>query len=104
MMLLLFLLQSPTPTPVAAHVPEWTSALLTLVYVVVFLLIILLLFVSLLRYRRSRMRQSANIAGDLPKAVRKRLGSTTTNRGLRALRWFFFLLAIGVFGFHVYWA
>ena len=80
------------------------SALLTLVYVGGFFLILLLLFISLLRNRSSRARQPGTIPDDLPKAVRKRLGSTTTNRGLRALRWFFVLLAIGVFGFHIYWA
>jgi penicillin-binding protein A len=100
----LLLLQSPTPTPVPPHIPEWTSALLTLVYVGAFLLLILLLYVALLRYRLGRARQSSSVPDDLPKAVRKRLGSTTTNRGLKALRWVFVLLAAGVFGFHIYWA
>ena len=40
----------------------------------------------------------------MPKEVRKRLGSTSTNRGLRALRWVFLLLAVGMFCFHIYWA
>ena len=44
------------------------------------------------------------IPQDLPKDVRKRLGSTSTNRGLRALRWLFVLLALGLFSFHIYWA
>ena len=100
----LLLLQSPTPTPVAPHVPEWMPALLTLVYVGAFLLITLLLFTALLRHRLRRGAQPGSVPDDLPKAVRKRLGSTTTNRGLRALRWFFVVLAFGVFGFHVYWA
>jgi len=79
-------------------------ALFTLVYVGGFFLIALLLFVSLLR-SRSRSAAGTTVAPqDLPKAVRRRLGSTTTNRGLHALRWFFVSLAIGVFGFHVYWA
>ncbi|HEV7474148.1 MAG TPA: penicillin-binding transpeptidase domain-containing protein [Pyrinomonadaceae bacterium] len=52
----------------------------------------------------SRARQASAIPADLPKAVKKRLGSTTTNRGLKALRWVFVLLAAGVFGFHIYWA
>jgi penicillin-binding protein A len=103
-MQLLLLLQTPTPTPAAApHVPEWAPALITLVYLAVFSLIVLLLFLSLLRNRMSRARQ-AHTADDLPKAVRKRLGSTTTNRGLRGLRLLFVLLAAGVFGFHIYWA
>ena len=102
----LLLLQTPTPTPTPAHVPEWTPALLTLTYVIVFSLIVLLLFVSMLRYRLSRAgrAQPAHVPDDLPKAVRKRLGSTTTNRGLRAVRLLFILLAATVFGFHIYWA
>jgi len=79
-------------------------ALFTLVYVGGFFLIALLLLVSLLR-SRSRSAAGTTVAPqDLPKAVKRRLGSTTTNRGLHALRWFFVSLAIGVFGFHVYWA
>ena len=100
----LLLLQSPTPSPVTAPVPERMSALLSLVYVGAFLLIILLLFSSLLRHWLGRAKQYASVPDDLPKEVKKRLGSTTTNRGLRALRWFFVLLAVGVFGFHIYWA
>src|SRR2546425_2178912 len=100
----LLLLQSSTPRPVSAPVPERMSALLTLAYVGAFLLVILLLFISLLRHRLGRAKRSASVPDDLPKAVKKRLGSTTTNRGLRALRWFFVLLAVGIFGFHIYWA
>lgn len=100
----LLLLQTPTPTPVAAHPPEWLSALLTLVYVGALLLGVLVLALGLLRYRLSRARQASAIPDDLPKAVKKRLGATTTNRGLKALRWVFVLLAAGVFGFHIYWA
>ncbi len=100
----LLLFQSPTPSPVPPHVPEWTSALLTLVYVSAFFLVILLLCFSLLRHRLSRARQSGSVPDDLPKAVKKRLGSTTTNRGLKGLRWVFVLFAAGVFGFHIYWA
>lgn len=102
----LLLLQTPipTPTPVAAHPPEWLSALLTLIYVGALLLGVLVLALGLLRYRLSRARQATSIPDDLPKAVKKRLGATTTNRGLKALRWVFVLLAAGVFGFHIYWA
>lgn len=99
---ILFLFQTPTPTPVP-HVPEKMPALFTLIYVTGLGCIILLLLIGLLRSRR---RPEAATAGldELPKAVRKRMGSTSTNRGLRALRWLFILLAAGVFGFHVYWA
>jgi cell division protein FtsI/penicillin-binding protein 2 len=77
-------------------------ALLTLIYVGGFALIILLLLLSLFRNRRS-LRATA-VPEDLPTEVKKRLGSTSTNRGLRALRWLFVMLALGLLGFHVYWA
>ena len=99
-MSLLLLLQSPTPTP--PHVPERVPALLTLVYVGGFALMTLLLLVSLLRSRR-RPTANAAIPADLPKDVKRRLGSTSTNRGLRALRWLFMLLSVAIFSFHIYW-
>src|SRR6476659_5274705 len=89
---------SPLPTP---HVPERTPALLTLIYVGGFGFVILLLLLGLLRSRR---QTASPIPEDLPKAVRKRLGSTSTNRGLKALRWLFVLLSIGLLSFHIYWA
>src|SRR5436190_19132134 len=91
-------LPSPSPTP---HVPERMPALFTLIYVGGFAFIILLLLLGLIRNRRQAV---AAIPKDLPKEVKKRLGSTSTNRGLRALRWLFLLLSLGMFGFHVYWA
>ena len=75
----------------------------TLIYLGGFMAVILLLLLSLIRNRR-QTAPTAAISDDLPKAVRKRLGSTSTNRGLRALRWLFVLLSIGMFSFHVYWA
>ena len=102
--ILLFLFQTPSPSPLPTpHVPERTPALFTLIYVGGFAVIILLLMLSLVRNRRQTAPVAA-ISEDLPKAVRKRLGSTSTNRGLRALRWLFVLLSIGMFSFHVYWA
>ena len=102
--LLLILFQSPSPSPVPTpHVPERMPAMFTLIYVGGLAFVLLLLLLGLVRSRR-RPLASAAIPEDLPKAVRKRLGSTSTNRGLRALRWFFVLLAIGLFSFHVYWA
>jgi cell division protein FtsI/penicillin-binding protein 2 len=82
-------------------VPERTPALFTLIYVGGLGFIILLLLLGLLR---SRKQNAPPIPEDLPKEVRKRLGSHSTNRGLRALRWLFVLLAIGLFSFHIYWA
>ena len=99
---LLLLLQTPTPSPLPTpHVPERTPALLTLIYVGGFGLVILLLLLGLVRNRR---QTSPPIPQDLPRDVRKRLGSTSTNRGLRALRYLFVLLGIGLFSFHIYWA
>ena len=98
--LLLFQLPTPVPTP---HVPERMPALFTLIYVGGFALIIILLLVGLIRNRGPQSKGSA-IAEDLPKAVRKRLGSTSTNRGLRGLRWLFVAMSLAVFSAHIYWA
>jgi cell division protein FtsI/penicillin-binding protein 2 len=100
--LLSLLFQSPAPTPTPPNLPEKMPAVLTLVYMGGFALIILLLLLSFLRNRRRPA--AAAIPSDLPKAVRKRLGSTSTNRGLRALRWLFMLLSIGLLSVHIYWA
>ena len=101
--LLLFQAASPTPTP--ASTPEKFPAWLTLIYVSGLALVALLLAVSIFRNRPFRSAATvATAPGDLPKEVRKRLGATTTNRGLRAWRWLFALAALFVFGFHVYWA
>ena len=78
-------------------------ALFTLIYVGGFGFVILLLLIGLIRNRRSTA-PTTPIPRDLPKDVRKRLGSTSTNRGLRALRWLFVLMAFALFGFHIYWA
>ena len=100
--ILLLLFQTPTASPLPTpHVPERTPALFTLIYVGGLGFIILLLLLGLLR---SRKQNAPPIPQDLPKEVRKRLGSHSTNRGLRALRWLFVLLAIGLFSFHIYWA
>jgi penicillin-binding protein A len=99
----LFLLQSPTPGQVAVQIPERMPALLTLIYLGGLLLIVLLLLISLFLNRRRGASVAAAVPADLPPEVRRRLGSTSTNRGLRALRWIFVLLAVAVFGFHIYW-
>src|SRR5436305_13107091 len=100
--ILLLLFQSPLASPVPTpHVPERMPALFTLIYVGGFALIILLLLLSLVRNRR---HSAPPIPEDLPKEVKKRLGSTSTNRGLRALRWLFLLLSLVMFVLHVYLA
>ena len=97
-MCLLLLLQSPSPapSPVTAHPPEWLAALLTLIYVGAVVLGVLILALGLLRYRLSRARQATSVPDDLPKAVKRRLGATTTNRGLKALRFVFVVLAAAI--------
>jgi hypothetical protein len=97
--LLLFQSPSPSPTPVVEAL-ERMPALFTIIYVGGFGFVILLLFLGLLRNRK-RPSATAAIPADLPKEVRKRLGSASTNRGLRALRWLFILLALGLFSFHI---
>jgi hypothetical protein len=102
MALALFLFQTATPSP--ASTPEKLPAWLTLIYVSGLGLIVLLLLLSLVRTWLRRTPAALTAPANLPKDIRKRLGATTTNRGLRAWRWLFALAAIGVFGFHVYWA
>jgi ribosomal protein S9 len=99
----LLLLQTPTPAQVAVNIPERTPALLTLIYLGGLLLIVLVLLISLFRNRRRGVTVVAAVPDDLPPEVRRRLGSTSTNRGLRALRWIFVLLSISIFAFHIYW-
>jgi len=101
-LLSLLLLQTPSPSPTPV-VLERMPALYTLIYVGGLAFVILLLLLSLVRNRRQPVSTAA-IPSDLPKEVRKRLGSTSTNRGLRALRWLFVLLSLGLFAFHIYWA
>ena len=86
-------------------IPEKQPAMLSLIYVAGLGLLILLLALSLvLGMRRRRSALAAVAPADLPTEVRQRLGVTSTNRGLYALRWLFLILALTVFGFHVYWA
>lgn len=103
-MWLFFFLQTASTT-VNNNVEPLTKrpALLSLVFMGGFAFMVLLLIVSLLRNRAKRSALSAVADKDLPEEVIKRLGSTATNRGLRGLRWLYVLLALSVFGFHVYW-
>jgi penicillin-binding protein A len=102
MALALFLFQTATPSP--ANTPEKLPAWLTLIYVGGLGLVALLLLISLVRSWLRRSPVALTAPANLSKDIRKRLGATTTNRGLRAWRYLFALAAIGVFGFHVYWA
>ncbi len=86
-------------------IPEKLPALLSLIYTAGLALMVLWLGVSLVRGMRHRHSGLAAVAPkDMPREVRQRLGVTSTNRGLYWLRWLFVLLALTVFGFHVYWA
>ncbi|HMG73472.1 MAG TPA: penicillin-binding transpeptidase domain-containing protein [Pyrinomonadaceae bacterium] len=102
MALALFLFQTATPSP--ASTPEKFPAWLTLIYLSGLGFIALLLLVSLIRTWLRRSPSALTAPASLAKEIRKRLGATTTNRGLRVWRWLFALAAITVFGFHVYWA
>jgi hypothetical protein len=101
---LFLLLQAAAATPSPAREPlEKQPALLSIIYMGGLALMVLLLLVSVFRNRR-RSALSAVASSDLPEEVRQRLGSTSTNRGLKVLRWLYVVLALAAFGFHVYWA
>lgn len=100
---ILFLQQAATTAAQNIPVPEKEPALLSLIYMGGLALMILLLMISLIRNRR-RSALAAIAPQDLPEEVRRKLGSTATNRGLRALRILFILMAAGVFSLHFYWA
>src|SRR4051812_34976268 len=106
LMMLMLLLQSATNTAnnnIAQAVPlEKQPAEYSLIFMGGFVLTGLILLISLFRYRRRR--STATVAQDLPTDVRKRLGTSATNRGLKILRLVFVLLTLAVFSFHVYWA
>src|SRR5258708_4526042 len=101
MALALFLFQTATPSP--ASTPEKLPAWLTLIYVSGLAVVGLLLLASLIRTWLRQSPGAPTALANLPKDIRRRLGATTANRGLRAWRWLFAALAISVFGFHVYW-
>jgi penicillin-binding protein A len=101
--MLLLLLQ--TASTVSNKIPEKQPALFTLIYMAGLLLVALLLLLSAWRFkpRRTSFLNDSNSI-DIPEEVQRKLGATATNRGLRVLRWCFALLALVVFGFHIYWA
>src|SRR5574341_1106588 len=102
MPLAFFFLQTATPTPASS--PEKLPAWLTLIFVIGIALVGLLLLISLVRSWLTRSGGAAHVIANLSGEIRKRLGATATNRGLRIWRWLFVLIAISIFGFHVYWA
>ena len=98
----LFLLQAASPTPATS--PEKLPAWLTIVFIAGAAFVALLLLLSLLRAWLSRSGGAGALLSNLPGEIRKKLGATATNRGLRVWRWLFVLIALSMFGFHVYWA
>jgi len=98
----LFLLQTATPSPATS--PEKLPAWLTLIFIIGAAFVALLLLISLVRSWLTRSGGAAALLANLPGEIRKRLGAHATNRGLRVWRWLFVLIALSMFGFHVYWA
>jgi penicillin-binding protein A len=98
--LFLFQAATPSPTPTPERQPAW----LTLIYLAGMGLVAASLLASLLRIWLRRSTTGPTAPANLPKEIRKRLSATSTNRGLRAWRWLFILIALGIFGFHIYWA
>lgn len=78
---------------------ERTPAGLSLIYVAGMGFLVFLLILSFLR----NLRPEFSFQRDLPKEVVRKLSLTVTNRSLRVWQVVFCLLALSVFGFHVYW-
>ena len=82
------------------QVLERTPAGLTLIYLIGLGVLVFFLFTSFIG---NFNRLKYNFELDLPKEVRKKLSATATNRSLRLWQVLFFVLAFGVYGYHVYW-
>jgi hypothetical protein len=81
------------------QVLERTPAGLSLIYLVGISVLVFLLLLSLIR----NLRQQFAFERDLPREVKRKLGSTITNRSLRMWQIVFVVLAGFVYGLHVYW-
>ncbi len=81
------------------QVLERTPAGLTLVYLGGIVLVAVILIIASLANRRHKF----SFEQDLPKEVKRKLGTTSSNRSLQIWRVVFVFLAFFVFGFHVYW-
>ena len=92
-----FLFQTATPSPSPASAPEQLPAWLTLIYMTGLALVGLLLILSIIRNWLKRSGHALTAPAAVHKDVRKRLGATTTNRGLKVWRWLFALIARGPF-------
>lgn len=79
---------------------ERTPAGLTIAYIVGLSILVFFLFTSFIgNFNRPKFNFELN----LPKEVKKKLSLTATNRSLRLWQVVFFILAFGVYGYHVYW-
>ena len=81
------------------QVLERTPAGLSLIYMAGIAVLIVFLLLSFLR----NIRPTFLFQQGLPKEVWKKLSLTMTNRSLRIWQGVFVVLALTVFGFHVYW-
>lgn len=82
------------------QVLERTPAGLSIVYVIGLAVLVFFLITSFIgNFRRPRFNFELN----LPDEVRKKLSSRATNRSLRAWQVVFLVLALAVYGYHVYW-
>ncbi len=104
-MMLLFLLQidweSWRPEKLfGVQILERTPAGLTIAYLAGLSILVFFLFTSFIG-NFNRPKYAFEI--DLPKEVWKKLSSRATNRSLRLWQTVFFMLAFGVYGYHVYW-
>ncbi|MBS1792423.1 MAG: hypothetical protein JSS81_01140 [Acidobacteria bacterium] len=102
-MLLLFLYQLDKLRPekiFGGQVLERTPAGLSIVYLIGVLILLWFLVLSFWgNFRRPKFMFEQNLSRD----VVKKLSSTLTNRSLRLWQIVFVLLALTVYGFHVYW-
>lgn len=81
------------------QVLERTPAGLSIVYLIGITILIAFLVLSFIR----TLRPHYSFEENLPKEVKKRIGKTIANRSLRIWQVVFILLALFVFGLHVYW-
>lgn len=81
------------------QVLERTPAGLSIVYLIGMAVLLLFLIISFFRSARPKFAFEENLS----KQVVRRLSSTVTNRSLKIWQFVFVILALSVFGFHVYW-
>lgn len=98
--MLLFIFQNANDIVANSPVLEKRPAVLSVIYLLGLSIIALFLLLSIFFGRKS----STVTTKDLPDDIKRRLTSTSTNKGLKFLGFFYVFLALFVFSFHVYWA